>query len=90
MKVDLNRTGLGAGAAERGGIREMFPAPQTTQMRRNHRADRPLIGRSIGVAADVAVNRADVQAGSATDAVKASRCSASASRCVRLLSRRTR
>ena len=70
MKIDLDGAGLGAGAAKRGSIREMLPVLQPAQMRRDHRADRTLISRSVGVAADVAVDGADIQARAAADTMK--------------------
>jgi len=48
-----------------------FQFASPAQVGRDHRADRALVGRSVGEAADVLEDRADVQAGSAADAVEA-------------------
>ena len=48
----------------------MLPLLQPAQVRRDHRADRPAVGGAVGVAADIAENRADVQARAAADAVQ--------------------
>ena len=48
----------------------MFPILQPAQVRRDDRADRAVISRAVGVAADVSENRADVQASAAADAVE--------------------
>src|ERR1700730_5473815 len=70
MQIDLHRAGLGASATKRRRVGEVFPIHQTAQVRRNNRADRPLVSGRIGVAADIPVNRANVQTSSATDAVE--------------------
>src|SRR5271156_254356 len=48
----------------------MLPILQAAQMGRDDRADRALVGRAVGMAADVFENRADVEARAAADAVE--------------------
>src|SRR5258708_34437937 len=61
MEVNLYRAGLGASAAKRAGIREVLPILRTAQVRGDHGANRSRIGRPVGVAADIAENRTDIQ-----------------------------
>src|ERR1700681_2263133 len=70
MQIDLHRAGLGASATRRLRVGEMFPIHQTAQVGRNDRADRTLVSGRIGVAADIPVNRANIQTSAATDAVE--------------------
>src|SRR5260221_14779267 len=70
VQVNLNRTGLGASAAQRTGERQMFPLLQPAQMRGQHRSDRPRVSGSIGMPAYVFKNRTNVQAGAAADAMQ--------------------
>ena len=70
VQINFHRARLGAGAAKRTGVGKMFPILQAAQMRRDDRADRAAVSRAVGVAADVAENRADVQARAAADAVQ--------------------
>jgi len=69
--VDSHRTGIGAGSAERTGCREVVPVGETTEVRRDHRSNRALVGGAVGEAADILEDRADIQAGAATNAVEA-------------------
>src|ERR1039458_182605 len=48
----------------------MFPLLQAAQMRRDDRADGAAVSRAVSLAADVAENRADVQARAAADAME--------------------
>src|SRR5207237_6102545 len=48
----------------------MFPIVQTAQVGRDDGADGTGVSRAIGVAADIAVDGTDVEAGAAADAVK--------------------
>src|SRR5439155_13410804 len=70
MQIDLHRAGLAAGAAEGRGVGEMFPIPQTAQVRRDDRADGTGVSRAVTVAAHVAVDGTDVQTSAAADAMK--------------------
>src|SRR5580658_4585735 len=70
MEVDADRARFRAGAAKRGGRGKVFPILETAQMGRNDRANRTLIGRAVGVPADVSENRAHIQARAAADAVE--------------------
>ena len=89
--VDLDRADLVAGAAERGGVGERAGVLDPDELRRQDRADRAGVDRVVGVAAGPLVDRADVQAGAAADAVAASGGrSGSARTLVRPLSSRTR
>ena len=70
MEIDFHRARARAGAAERRRVREVLPILQAAQVRRDDGADRPLIRRAVGVAADVLENRADVQTRAAADAME--------------------
>src|SRR5436190_7602534 len=70
MQIDLNRTGLGAGAAKGTGIGKVFPILQSSEVGCNDRTYRPRVSCSIGMAADITKNRADIEAGAAADAMK--------------------
>src|ERR1035438_3464065 len=48
----------------------MFPVLQAAQMRRDDRADGAAVSSSVSLAADIAENRADIQARTAADAMK--------------------
>src|SRR5665213_2988123 len=48
----------------------MFPILQAAQMWRDDRTDRPAVSRAVSVAADIAKNRADIQARAAADAME--------------------
>src|SRR5579859_4188904 len=70
VEIDFDRAGFGAGAAEGGGVGKMFPILQTAQMRSDDGADGTTVGGAVGVAADVTENGADIQAGTAADAME--------------------
>ena len=67
MQRDLHGAGLGAGAAERGGVRQVG---RPREQRHEHRPHRPRVDRPVGAAARLAVDGAHVQAGAAADAVQ--------------------
>ncbi len=69
-EINLHRARLRAGAAKRGGKREMLPILQSPQMWRDHRSNRPAVHRGVGVPAHVAKNRANIQARPAPNAVQ--------------------
>src|SRR6185437_2451982 len=69
MQIDLHRANRGARAAKRGCVGKVLKLP-TAQMRRQHRADRPRIGGSVRVPADMAVHRTDIQASAAANAMQ--------------------
>ena len=48
----------------------MFPILQSAQVGRDDRTDRSAVSGAVGVPADVAENRADIQARAAADAVE--------------------
>ena len=48
----------------------MLPILQPAKVRSDHAPDGALVGRAVGMAADVLENGADVQAGAAADAVQ--------------------
>ena len=68
--VDLDRADLVAGAAQRGRPRQRRRLVEPLELRREDRADRARVDRLVGVAAGARVDRADVQAGRAADAVQ--------------------
>ena len=68
--VDLDRADLVTGAAQRGRPGQRRRLVQPAQQRRQDRADRAGIDGLVGLAADALVDRADVQAGRAADAVQ--------------------
>src|ERR1043166_1171184 len=70
MQLDLDRTNVGARAAQRAGVRQGRPLGCVAKMRRDDRADRTLIGRAVGVTADILEHRASVEARAATNAVQ--------------------
>ena len=70
VQRDPDRAGLPAGAAQRGGVRELGRLRRVLQQRRDDRADRPRVDAAVGVPADLALDRAGVQAGAAADAVQ--------------------
>src|SRR5258708_10006537 len=49
----------------------MLPFAQILKMRGNDRADGTTIGRSVTMTSDILIDRTGVQAGAATDAIKA-------------------
>ena len=69
--VDLHRADVVAGPAERRGVGERAGVLDAREHRRQDRADRAGVDRVVGVAAGPLVDRADVQAGAAADAVRA-------------------
>ena len=68
--VDLDRACLAAGAAQRAGARQVLGGVQAGEQRCQHGADGAGIHPAVGVAADVLVDRADVEAGAAAQAIK--------------------
>ena len=68
--VDLHRAGVEAGAAERRRVRQGGVVLDPGELRRQHRADRARIDRPVRVPAGPLVDRADVEAGRAADAVQ--------------------
>src|SRR5579859_801840 len=71
VEVDLYGANLGAVAAEGGGIAQVFPFAHVLQMRGDDGADGAAIGGSIAMAADILIDGAGVETGSAADAVEA-------------------
>src|SRR4051794_19850603 len=70
VKINFHRTRLGASAAKRTGKGKMLPILETAQVWRDDRADGSGVRRAVGVAADIAENRANVQASAAANAVE--------------------
>ena len=70
MKIDLHGACLRACATKRRGVGEMLPILKPAEMRRDHGTNRTLIRCPIAMAADVAIDRADIQACAAADAMK--------------------
>ena len=70
MQIDFHGARLRAGTAKRRGIGEMLPILKSAQMGRNYGTDRTLIGCPIAVAADVAIDGADIQACAAADTME--------------------
>src|SRR5690348_9739920 len=70
VQWDADGAGLPAGAAERGGVGQVFGDGVAFEQRRDHGADGAGIGRAVDMAADLAVDRADVEASAAADAVE--------------------
>lgn len=70
MEINFDRACLGAGSAKRGGGREVFPVLQAAQMGCDHGPNRALVSGAVTMAADVSEDRADIETGTATDAVK--------------------
>ena len=68
--VDLDRADLVAGAAEARRIRQRLRVLDPAQLRREDRADRAGIDGAVRVAAGARVDRADVEARAAADAVQ--------------------
>ena len=68
MQRDLHGARGGAGAAQRGGVRQRRRLAQPDEQRQQHRAHRPRVHRPVRRAASLAVHRAHVQAGAAADA----------------------
>src|SRR3712207_3974913 len=68
--VDLDWTGVVAGAAQRAGVRERGVVLDAGELWREDRADGPRVDRPVRVAAGPLVHRADVEAGAAADAVE--------------------
>ena len=69
--VDLDRADLVARAAEARGVRQRGGVLDPDELRREDRADRARVHRAVGVTAGARVDRADVEAGAAADAVRA-------------------
>src|SRR5690606_29735414 len=65
---DLHRTDLAAGAAQAACLGKLAGAFEPQQPRVQDGADRPRVDPAVGVTPDLAVDRAGVQAGTATDA----------------------
>jgi hypothetical protein len=70
MQIDANRTSLRTSSAQRRCLRKVLPFGQTAEMRRDDRSDRSLIGSRVGMSADIAKDRANVQAGSTTNTME--------------------
>src|SRR5919107_3968605 len=70
MKRDAHGAGLPTRPAERGGVGQVFRLVVALEQRCYDGADRARVGGSVGVAAGLPVDWADVQAGAATDAVQ--------------------
>src|ERR671913_2536075 len=70
MKRDTNRTGLPTRPAEARSVGQIFRFVVALEQWRYDGPDRTGVGRSVGVAASLPVDRADVQAGAAADAVQ--------------------
>ncbi len=68
--VDLHRADLVAGAAQGRRVGQRAGRRHAAEHRREDRADRPGVHGAVGVAAGALVDRADVQAGRAADAVE--------------------
>ncbi len=70
MQRDADRASLPAGAAEARGVGQVLRVLLSLEERGYDGAYRAGVGRAVGVAAGLAVDRADVQAGAAADAVE--------------------
>lgn len=71
MQVDLHGTHFRTVSAKRGCIAEVLPVVHGPKVGSDHRADRSAVGGLIRMSTDVLVYGAGIQAGTATDAVKA-------------------
>src|SRR5271163_477455 len=67
--IDPDRTDISTRATKSGRERQMT-GRAAEQVRTDDRSDRTRIGRIVGVAADAPVNRTDVEARAAADAIK--------------------
>src|SRR5690349_8199289 len=68
--VDFHRTRFVARAAQAGRLRQILEITEPLKQRRDQRADRPGIDAAVRVSADLAVNRARVEARAAADAAQ--------------------
>src|SRR5579864_4640223 len=69
VQINTHRADAGAGAAEGRCVRKVLEL-RAAQMRSKHAADRTTVNRSVSMAADVAIDRAGIEAGATADTVQ--------------------
>lgn len=70
MQRDAHRTDICTRPAEAGGIRQLLIIVITAKQRRNDRSNRTRIDGTVSMPADMAVDRTDIQAGTAADTLQ--------------------
>ena len=70
MQIDLDGTDFGAVAAKGRSVTEVLPFVHLLEMWCDHTADRSAVGRAIGVASDILVDRAGIEACTTTNTVE--------------------
>src|SRR6185437_14859153 len=71
VQVYLDRAYFRTVTAQRRSIAEVFPFAQILEMGCDHRTDRPAVGGTVTVPADVLIDGACVETGAASDAIEA-------------------